>query len=605
MNNGTLLNMWESFENSGSKDISLCRSALFRFTLPGLGGRKASGARLSSKEIAAAHKTLASIDISPDIADRLIEAQKQTFALLNTPKERQRQPRYYLKQLIDWSVKNDFFFSAKLPEEKPQYIFYPNKINRVKTTNRGKNHKFTFSFEVDSYAKELLTTEQIQQHIQRINQELTLFKKHKTTAQGNRPVTAKNNKVYLKLILGWLYQGKGVSLADISLSKLVPFIRLDFKIREFESEENPWLSQTIAKAKALENIKDEAKRLVTLMKEFFEWLKNPPSTRTKQLYIDALIAYSKYVYRSETDKTLALDFEDIPLINCLKVFHKEVKNGKNSNSNSSDKYLPWTDVLEVLEKLRFEADLATRARESLRIQRSLSARAKSLQDFVLLGFFVLVPPSRQRVIRELELGRTLKYGIFENGRFTSAEKMANPSEAKYYIDLQPSDYKTGDTYGVWQSAFPNTEFPDGSKFYDYLNRWLFRGYQDENGQWHGMREVIAAPGEKTVFVKQNVGVSHDAKSMYLKIRNIFTRWTGVAITPQDLRHLYRTYIDDPATGATPEEKESAAYWMRHSSQMAKKTYSHLDNEQKLRAGAQMSERLNRQLLNGLSKVGGR
>jgi hypothetical protein len=32
--------------------------------------------------------------------------------------------------------------------------------------------------------------------------------------------------------------------------------------------------------------------------------------------------------------------------------------------------------------------------------------------------------------------------------------------------------------------------------------------------------------------------------------------------------------------------------------MAQKTYSHLNNEQKLRAGAQMSERLNRQLLNG-------
>lgn len=105
MNNGTLLNVWESFENSGCKDISLCQSALFRYTIPGLGGRQPSGARLSSKEIAAGLKILASISISPDIGNRLVEAQKQTFALLKTPKQRQRQPRYYLKQFSDWGIK--------------------------------------------------------------------------------------------------------------------------------------------------------------------------------------------------------------------------------------------------------------------------------------------------------------------------------------------------------------------------------------------------------------------------------------------------------------------------------------------------------------------
>jgi hypothetical protein len=345
------------------------------------------------------------------------------------------------------------------------------------------------------------------------------------------------------------------SLVEISFSKLVPFIRLNIESTEFEFEENPWLSQITAKAKALENIKKEAKRIVNLMKEFFAWLKNPPSIRTKQSYIDALIAYSKYVYRDETDETMALNFEDIPLINRLKVFHREVNSSRKKSSDSHNKYLPWTDVLDVINKLRFEADLENRKDRDYRIKRRLSSRAKSLQNFVLLGFFVLIPPSRQRVIRELELGRTLKYGTFSNGRFTPFEKMANPSEAKYYIHLQPEDYKTGNIYGEWLGEFPNTEFPDGSKFYDYLNRWLFRGYQDKNGDWHGMREVIAAPSEKTVLVRENLGKSYDKNSMCLKIKSIFTRWAGVSISPQDLRHLYRTYIDDPATGATAERRK--------------------------------------------------
>jgi hypothetical protein len=47
---------------------------------------------------------------------------------------------------------------------------------------------------------------------------------------------------------------------------------------------------------------------------------------------------------------MALNFEDIPITNRLKVFHKEVENGRNNNSNSSHKYLPWHEVVEVLEK---------------------------------------------------------------------------------------------------------------------------------------------------------------------------------------------------------------------------------------------------------------
>ncbi len=102
----TLLNTWKAFEASSPKDLSLHQSALFRFALPGLGGHKPSGARLTSKEIAASLKILASISICPDIKEHLKEAQKETFALLNTPKERQRQLRYYLNQFIEWSIKN-------------------------------------------------------------------------------------------------------------------------------------------------------------------------------------------------------------------------------------------------------------------------------------------------------------------------------------------------------------------------------------------------------------------------------------------------------------------------------------------------------------------
>jgi len=600
MDNSTLLGVWEAFESSESNEFSLYQSALFRFTLPGLGGNKPSGARLNSKEIANALKVVGKINLSADIEERLRGAQKQTFALLNTPKNRQRQPRYYLNKFIDWAIKNEFFPSDKLPEEEPQYVFYPHKINRVKSTNFGKRDKFAFSFNVDDYETELLQPEQIKQHLQRIKKELDTLKKYRVSVQGVREVTADMHEVCLKRLLGWLYREKRVPLAEISLERLVPFTRLNYKIDEFgselDSDDKRWFSRLTAKTKASETIKEQANSMIELLREFFEWFEIPLSSGSKHFYIDALVGCAKFSYRHETDKTTALNFEDIPLISRLKVFHKEVEINKKISSSHINKYLPWSEVLEVIEKVRFEAEMETHKQGNLKENFALSSRAKSLQSFLLLGFFVLVPPPRQREIRELEMGRTLKYGIFENGRFTSFEKMLNPDEAKYYIHLLPEDYKTGDIYGEWLGEFPNTEFYDGCKFYDYLSRWFFQGYQDEKGNWLGMRELVATPGEKTVFVRDISGTSHAVESLSTKIKSIITRWTGVPISPHDLRHLYRTHIDDPAAGATYEERESAAYWMRHSSEMAQKTYSHLSNEQKLRAGGQMAKRLNQQLL---------
>jgi hypothetical protein len=343
MDNGTLLNVWEAFEASGLEEFSLYQSALFRFTLPGLGGNKPSGARLNSKEIANALKVVGKINLSADIEERLREAQKQTFALLNTPQNRQRQPRYYLNKFINWAIKNEFFPSDNLPEEEPQYVFYPHKINYVKTTDFGKRDKFIFSFNVDDYTSELLLPEQIKQHLQQIKKELDTLKKYRVSVQGIREVTVDGNEVHLKRLLGWLYREQRVPLAEISLERLVPFTRLNYKISEFKSDDrpltsdNPLTSQIIAKAEALETIKEQATSLIELLIEFFEWLEIPLSSGSKQLYIKALLGYAKFSYRNETDKTTALNFEDIPLISRLRVFHKEVKTNKKISSNHTNK----------------------------------------------------------------------------------------------------------------------------------------------------------------------------------------------------------------------------------------------------------------------------
>ncbi len=613
MNNRTvyskqnLREVWEAIEESvGSNEASLMRSALLRFTLPGLGGLKASGDRLKNKEVIKGLNHLSTIVVEEKTPEILCAAQAKTFEMLRTPKERQRQPRYYLNQFIKLGIQEGFFLNPSEKTKNSNYEFYSKEKKNtkyIKTTNRIRNLKFTLSLNPEDYelTPDNLSPEEISRELSRIKSSLEEFESHCLNIERNRPSTIENRVRFILLILGWMYEKKKIPLTQLSLNSLIPFINLTPQLSDFSNEENPLMKQMVTKALAVESLKQEANKLVSLVTDFFAWLRNPPSLSTKRFYLEHLITLAKYIYRDQTDKTMARDFSDVPIVTRLRVFHCELKNQKNNNASKKiDKYLPWGEILQVFEKLRFEADLTTiQAGRNYRKARRTSAIAKNIQDCVLLGMFVLVPPPRQRVVRELEFGRTLKYGFFKNGNFTPAEELLNPDEAKYYIDLQPEDYKTGNIYGRWTAPFPNVRFHDGKCFYDYLNLWLFQGYQDEDGNWHGMRSILAKEDTKTVFVAELTGEPYPESRMSRKIKNFFVRWTKVPLSPHDLRHIYRTHIEDPKTGATEEEKESAAFWMRHSAQMAKKVYSHLDCEQKLHLGTLLCSRINQQFLGGL------
>jgi hypothetical protein len=605
-NQQNLREVWEAIEEAVSpNEASLMRSALLRFTIPGLGGPKAIGDRLKNKEMINALNFLSTILIDENTPETLCVAQIKTFEILKTPKERQRQLRSYLNKFIALSTEKGFFLSAIEKGQPNEYRFYPEgyKFQNVKTTNRKGNVKFTLSLDPKDYEGSNLELEAVSKELTRIQESLKGFENYCLKVDEKRKPTSANHQYFILLIWGWLYTEKKISLNEIGFSSLVPFIDLKPEIGDFLDKKDPWMAHMLAKAIANEAIKKEANKLVALLNDFFTWLRNTPSTNTKKIYVQSVIALAKYVYRDQTDKTMTLSFEDIPIITRLRVFHAELDK-KNNNRNSSktiNKYIPWDEVLQAFEKLRFEAGLTKiqcrKEKYTFTKNRRMSAIAKSLQDCVLLGMYILVPPPRQRVIRELELGRTLKYGLFINENFTPAEKLPNPDEAKYYIHLQPQDYKTGDTYGEWLGEFPNTQFSDGTCFYDYLGRWLFKGYQDDNGNWHGMRSILAREDTKTVFVAERTGESYPQQRMTVKIKNLFYRWTGVPLSPHDLRHIYRSYIENPDTGATHGEKESAAFWMRHSDKMAKKVYAHLDCKDKLVLGANLSQRINEQFFN--------
>jgi hypothetical protein len=380
------------------------------------------------------------------------------------------------------------------------------------------------------------------------------------------------------------------------LKCLIEVVHLKFSIEDFSN----YHDYIYAKGLAHEKAKKVAEATVKKLEELFDWLENKPSFGTKQTYTESAIAIACFLYRNETDAGYANLFEDIPVVRRLRVFCNKIDAQKRNSPAAvpfHEKSVSWEQVLIVTERLRYEAD-ATHTDAIVkgnyrRKKRPIKARAASMMTFLLLSMFTIVPPDRQRTYRELRLGETLKHGSYQGEIFIPRERMINPQGAKFFIHLLPNQYKTGEAYGEWIGELPNTKYSDGRTFYQYLEEWLYCGYE-KDGVVQGLREALNPGNHNYVFFGRITGEPLDTTSVTTKVQKPFERMTSVPVSPHTLRKIFRSYIKD--RGASPEELESAAYWMKHDLRTAEKDYTFLDCRSKLRAGAALTNRINSEFL---------
>jgi len=526
---------------------------------------------------------------------KALDIQEQVFDELRIDKKRRRQPRCYLKHFVDWANQQNLI---KEETKANQLDFYqlkrPNgqrKNYHIKMTQRiGKPLAFALGVVEGDFINKVLQTE--------LN-EFEYFQ-IKELNRGSAATLMKCKKE-CSWFLGWLHRYKNIPLNELRLASLIPVIELQEKAENFSNSQD----YLIACLKTQQKADEVAKEVVNLIKEHYEWRVDPEGMglgdRTKISILDTVIAIAKFQYRKQTDKAKARNYEDIPVVKYLKVYQAELRDKLDPHQSAvpyQDKVISWKEVIEALERARKEADLKdctfySKVEEKYgRERRTIGAIANSLQRFLMLAFFTLIPPDRQRTFRELRLGRTLKHGIFQGEKFIPKDQMADPCQARWYIHQQHGEYKTSKTYGEWTGELPDTVFiKDGKSFYQYLERWFYKGYQDEQGIWYGLRDVLK-PNDDYCFTDL-LGRPFNGTLFGKRIRNIFIKFTGVPVTAHMLRHIFRTHLED--IGASRTEIESAAYWMKHSSTTALK-YTHQSMFKKLGPASKLTSSINKNIL---------
>jgi len=568
---GTAIKEYQKTLNTTAKSSFL--SAFLKYGYQCLGECCIKSKRLTKTQINKAFKKLDKKDIK-ELTELLERVEKtEEFTALNANSKKQN--RFHIGKFIDWIKAQYFGEITKLESQQIELeqikLFGQDRQGTVKKIKTTRKQQKRLALSLDEVPPEVFA---------RINNELEKFKIYQMKSLDCREVSADRTIISIKTLLGWWYRNKAYNNKnEISLNSLIPFVKLKFSFGEC----GEYTTYLVKEGTAKHECKEQAKKLInTLENEFFPGLDNKISQRTKELYYASLISLAKYIYCLETDLEYGDNFEDIPLIQYLRVQRK--KQNKNANTREEKPLITWEKVMSTLEICRQEALVTkhsyTRGNGLSTRKRRPRAIAVSYQRFLILSFFTLLPPDRQRTIRELKVGKTLKYGEFVNNRFIEADPTKD-STKKWYIYLKPEDYKTGDTYGEWRGEVPNVEFKDGTKFYEYIFNWLY-------GK---IRDALNITDKSYMFSVPTTGKQYYSGSMVGLLKAIFVRITGVPITPHQLRHIYVTHLRD--LGVTDAEKEAAAYWMKHSRETADKIYSHQTIENKVAPVYGLMEKVNK------------
>jgi hypothetical protein len=599
----TLLEAITVYSNASNKRQIV--SAINRYLLPAF-GLKLSKNRMNANELIQAQELMGTIKLTELSDTDLLEALERGFEYTKTEKKSRRYPRSYIKFFIDFlrenkSLKNDIqeAINDKEKSDNPPVRYLRSlrgaildKSHIEKTTPKRKNKaqiklSFNPSYYLEEFKKKYPEKEDgellkiIQHHLEIISKSLSDFENFIVFTLGDRNATAELTLSVIIRLLGWLHK-KGEPLDGLTLERIIPIIDTRVNMSDFSKFEDFLISEGKLRHKA----KIQADETVKFIKNFFleyEVL----NSGSKQHYLVALITLAKYLYRDITDESEASNYEDIPVINKLRVFITKLpKQAKKIDTLP----LTWAEVLEVRERLRLEANethiYADKNRRNKVItvpirRRSKTAISASLMRFLVLSMLTVIPPDRQRTFRELRIGKTLKHGLFTEAGFIPRTLLANSNDAKYYIHLMPEDYKTGDTYGEFIGEIPNIEFKDSSKFYDYLNRWIYEGY----------REVIMrGENHDFLFAGTRTGVPLGTDNMCKLVEHIFKGKTKIKVNPHKLRHIFCSYLDE--IQVSDKERDAAAFWMHHSTEMAKNIYTIRDIQEKLRPTSSLMVKMN-------------
>ncbi|MBD1877214.1 hypothetical protein H6F75_27400 [Nodosilinea sp. FACHB-131] len=578
-----------------SNAVSLARTAVLTYAVPGLGGPVRAGKRTTTRDIETATEFLDSLSL--DHVRNVSQAQDRYFKQVQVPADVRKTNRYQAKLFSNWVTDQGLIVGDGQETNEPakpaaKIYRHSSRDAHAQGKPRTRDIRLTERIRRDDFG---LRSEEVNAELSQQMAALAQFEKNYL---GHRLVTVNNYASFIYRVLGWQYHFKRVPLEELSLKGIIPYVPLRVSLEEIQTKHSDpeevmtkfLLRQQMAKQMA-EQKALEAERLIEDYCAFYQ-----DSPRTQVTTIQALIVVAKFFYFRDTGNTTSRSgYSDIPMVCRLRQKMSAVNKICKSKPKAipyAKRSVPWETIPEVFKKQQEKVENAYYSQvferkkgppKVSRQRREPSAIAVDLQKLLVLGFFCFLPPDRNRTVSELEVNRTLVRGTFKNGILIPMEDMASPEKAKWFINLGPEDYKTGPVYQEYCAPVDDIQLTNGKTFYGYIQLWLddYRPLfkPNHNRLFVKVKTTMGAtPGEPITY-----------RNMTSWVKYLFVKYTGVPVVPQSLRKMYVTFLKN--SNASEAELEAAARAMHHSRAMQAAQYDEQELQDKLAPILAFNQRL--------------
>ena len=553
----SLFDIWSLYEREISATqpqekaqatLSRTKTALLRYTIPGWGFAMSKGGKLTNWETETALNYMKGISLAQFQA--AYQIQQEVFDLQQVPSNSQRTYRAALKKLLEWCEEQPWWLkSVSISKKRFSSPKKPSKTAiDVRVTNRKYKNSQGEVIQPFKYGLGSVDGEIVPKSLQK---ELDDFKQFRTEANSSystrkvRESTVEQELKQIRLILGWLYRYhyQGISLAKMSLRYIIV---------ETPSESN--LDKDTA-----QQANSDAKYTVNLACEYISWLKADPKAKTSEnqgrgieskytevSVLKTFLLVAKFLGHDERSSVVTL------LKNELTKTQQETREHPLVREESK-KWLDWNEFLTLVEQLRKECSQrvlqecqSQDSSNNLGNLRSLTAIANSYQRFIFTALLSYLPPQRQQIYRELELGHSSNYdNIDDRDLLLGISGCLFKEKDTWFIYLLSDTYQIERQYNNLKFSVPNINYLDGRDFYQYLNEWMVEyTYQHHYGvleKVNGLRQVFQ-PQHNFLFTKKN-GKNYIHPTEFSNLLRIpACRISNRALTPTLLKHMFLTYI---------------------------------------------------------------
>lgn len=582
--------------------VSLARTAILTYAVPGLGGPIRSGKRTTQADIDAAMHFLDSL--LSDRVREVVAAQERYFEQAQVAAKVRKTNRYQANLFLTWATEQGLLGETVLEEvpPAPQVYRHSRREEHLKGKPYVKDLRLTDRQRRDDFG---LRPEEMNDPLQ---QQMAALAQFEQDYLNHRQATINNYGAFILRVLGWQHRYRQVPLDELSLYGIIPKTPLKVSLTEIQARypdpEEAMTKFLLRQQLVRQQAEQQAQEADRWLEEYLAFYQDSPHTQVQT--IQALIAVAKSFYVRDTANTNSKSgYTDIPIVVRL----RQKLSALNQNVESmpqaipyAKRSVPWETVLEVFKQQQEKVenvyysqvfkhkDGTTRVS---RMRRKPKAIAVDLQKLLALGFFCLIPPERNRTISELEVGRTLVRGTMENGLLVPMEDMSNPERAQWFLNLTAKDYKTGKVYKDYCAPIEDIPLAYGKTFYTYIQLWL-EEYRP-----------LFNPDHQRLFIKTKTtmgatpGESITYRNMTGWIKYLFFHYTGVPVVPKLLRKMYVTHLKN--RNASEAELEAAARAMHHSRAMQSAEYDQQDLQDKLAPIRAFNQRLLAQAFDGVER----